>query len=58
MWFAAVGAVVTAFTLEHGAHDDLGFSLQQIQAPAVIAAVVIGALVAAEHFGKKLRKPK
>jgi hypothetical protein len=36
----------------------LGFSRQEIRTQAVIGAAIVGLLVATEHFGKKLRKPK
>jgi hypothetical protein len=39
-------------------HYDLGLSREKIRTPAVVVAVVIGALVAVELFGKKLRRLK
>jgi hypothetical protein len=56
-WFAAVGTIVTAFSVGYIAHYDFGFSRQEIRTPAVVGAAVIGLMVATEHFGKKLRKP-
>jgi hypothetical protein len=57
-WLAAVGAVVTALSVEYIAHYDLGYSRQEIPTQAVIGAAIIGLLMAAEYLGKKLRKPK
>jgi hypothetical protein len=57
-WLAAVGAVVTALSVEYIAHYDLGYSRQEIRTQAVIGAAIIGLLMAAEYLGKKLRKPK
>jgi hypothetical protein len=57
-WFAAVGTIVTALSVGYIAHYDFGFSRQEIRAPAVIGAAIIGLLVATEYFGQKLRKPK
>jgi hypothetical protein len=56
-WLAAVGAVVTALSVEYIAHYDLGYSRQEIRTQAVIGAAIIGLLMAAEYLGKKLRKP-
>jgi hypothetical protein len=58
LFFAAGAAVIAAFTLGYVAHYNLGFSRQEIRTPAVIAAAVIGLLLATEYFGKRLRKPK
>jgi hypothetical protein len=49
-------AVGAALTVAYVAHYDVGFSRQEIRTPAVSGAIVIGALLAVEHFGKK-RKP-
>jgi hypothetical protein len=57
-WLAAVGAVVTALSVEYIARYDLGFSRRAIRTQAVIGAAIIGLLVATEYLGKKLRKPK
>ena len=57
-WLAAVGAVVTALSVEYIAHYDLGYSRQEIRTQAVIGAAIIGLLVTTEYLGKKLRKPK
>jgi hypothetical protein len=42
---AAVMAAATAHKLLYIAHDDLGLSLHEIQAPAMIGAALIAALV-------------
>jgi putative flippase GtrA len=57
-WFAVVTAIVTACMLAYVAHDDLGFTRQEIRTPSLIAAAIIGLVVATEYFGKRLRKPK
>ena len=57
-WFAAVAAIITAFMLAYVAHDDFGLTRQEIRTPSLIAAAIIGVLVATEYFGKRLRKPK
>ena len=57
-WLAAVGAVVTALSVEYIAHYDLGYSRQEICTQAVIGAVIIGLLMTIDYLGKKLRKPK
>jgi hypothetical protein len=55
----SVAATVTAaLTAGYTARHDLGFSPQQIRAQAVVIAIVIGLLLAIDHYGKKLRKPK
>jgi hypothetical protein len=51
-------AVTAALTAGYTARYDLGFSPQQIRTQAVILAIVIGLLLAIDHYGKKLRKPK
>jgi hypothetical protein len=53
----AVGTVGTAFSVGYVAHYDFGSSQQEIRIPSVVGAAVIGLLLTAEHFGKKLRKP-
>jgi hypothetical protein len=53
-----VTAVTAALTAGYTARYDLGFSPQQTRTQAVIVAIVIGLLLAIEHYGKKLRKPK
>jgi hypothetical protein len=40
------------------AHYDFGLSRQEICTSALVGAIVIVALLAVEHFGQKLRKPK
>jgi hypothetical protein len=50
-------AVAAALTVAYVAQYDFGFSRQEIRTPAMAAAIVIGALLAVEYFGKKLRKP-
>ena len=57
-WSAAGAAVATAYLLGHIARDDLGLTRREIYTPALIAATIIGVLLATDHFGKKLRKPK
>lgn len=51
-------ATEAALTLAYIAHYDFGLSRQEIRTPAVVGAVVIGALVAVEFFSKKLRRLK
>lgn len=58
LWFAAVGAIVTAFTFGYVAHYDFGISGQEIRLLAVAAAAVIGLLLAIEFLGKGLLKSK
>jgi hypothetical protein len=54
-----VAATVTAaLTAGHTASYDLGFSPQEIRTQALTVAIVIGLLLAVDHYGKKLRKPK
>jgi hypothetical protein len=55
---ATGAATLVALTLVYIAHYDFGFSRQEIRTPAVIAAAIIGLLLATEYFGKKLGKPK
>jgi hypothetical protein len=50
-------AIAAALTLAYVAHYGFGFSRDEIRTPAVVGAAVIAVLVAAELFGKKLRKP-
>jgi hypothetical protein len=58
LWFAAVGAIVTAFTLGYVAHYDFGIARQEICLLAVTAAAVIGLPLAIEFLGKGLLKSK
>jgi hypothetical protein len=58
LFFAAVAAIAAAVMLGYVAHFEFGFSRQEIRTPAVIAAAIIGVLLATEYFGRKLRKPK
>ncbi|SDS12694.1 hypothetical protein [Bradyrhizobium canariense] len=51
-------AAYVAILLDYIARDDLGFSRSQIRGVAVIAAVLIGSIVAIGFFGKKLGKAK
>jgi hypothetical protein len=54
-----VAATITAaLTAGYTARFDLGFSPEQIRIQAIIVAIVIGLLLAIDHYGKKLRKPK
>ena len=55
---AMSAATEAALTLVYIAHYDFGLSRQEIRTPAVVGAVVIGALVAVEFFSKKLRRLK
>jgi hypothetical protein len=55
---ATVAAIVAASMLAYVAHDDLGLTRQEIRTPSLIAAGIIGLVVATEYFGKKLRKPE
>ena len=56
--FAIAAAIATACLLAYVAHDDFGLTRQEIRTPSLIAAAIIGLLVATEYFGKRLRKPK
>ena len=49
---------MAAVTVGYIAHYDFGFSRDEIRTPALAGAIVIGALLAVEHFGKNLRKFK
>jgi hypothetical protein len=51
-------AVTAALSAGYTARYDLGLAPQQIRIQAVIVAIVIGLLLAIDHYGKKLRKPK
>ena len=51
-------AAMVASTMVQIAYDVFGLSRENIRVVAVIAALLIGALLAAEYFGKRLRKPK
>jgi hypothetical protein len=51
-------AVTAALTAGYTARYDLGLAPQTIRTQAVIVAIVIGLLLAIDHYGKKLRKPK
>jgi hypothetical protein len=55
---SVVTAVTAALTAGYTARYDLGFSPQEIRTQAVTVAIVIGLLLAIEHYGKKLRKRK
>jgi hypothetical protein len=52
-----VSALVVAFLLAYAAHDQWGLSRVAIRTDALLAALLIGALVAVEFFGRNLRKP-
>jgi hypothetical protein len=54
---SGAAAVVAAFMLAI-AHYGLGLSRQEIRTPAVIAAAIIGLLLATEYFGKNPGKPE
>jgi hypothetical protein len=49
---------VVAFLLGYAAHYQWGFSRVAIRTDALLAALLIGTLVAIEFFGRNLRKPK
>jgi hypothetical protein len=51
-------AGAAAFMMLRIAYDDWGLSRGEIRALAVVAAILIGALLATEYLGKRLRKPK
>jgi hypothetical protein len=51
-------AVTAALTADYTARYDFGLSPQQIRSQAVMVAIVIGVLLAIDHYCKKLRKPK
>jgi hypothetical protein len=51
-------AVMAAVTMGYVAHYDFGLSRQEIRTSALLGAIVIGALLAVEHFGEMLRRPK
>ena len=58
---SGVSALVIAFLLSHAAHHEWGFSDVAVQSGALLAAILIATLLAAEFFGKSfksLRKPK
>jgi hypothetical protein len=55
---ATGAATLVALTLGYVAHYDFGLSPQEIRTPAVMAAAIIGLLLATEYFGKNLGKPK
>jgi hypothetical protein len=44
-WLAAVGTILIALLVWYVAHDDFGFSQQEIQTVALLGAAVIGALL-------------
>jgi predicted membrane protein len=51
-------AVVVAFLIGYAAHYQWGISRVAIRTDALLAALLIGTLVAIEFFSKNLRKPK
>ena len=53
-----LSAVTAALTAGYTARYDLGLAPQQIRTQALTVAMVIGLLLAIDHYGKKLRKPK
>jgi hypothetical protein len=55
---SGVSALVVAFMLGYSAHYQWGLSQSAIRTDALLAALLIGTLVAIEFFGKTLRKPK
>jgi hypothetical protein len=55
---AGVSALVVAFLLGYAAHHGWGLPRVAIRTDALLAALLLGTLVAIDMFGKKLRKPK
>jgi hypothetical protein len=55
---SGVSAFVGAFLLAYSARYHWGLSQSAIRTDALLAALLIGTLVAIEFFGKSLRKPK
>jgi hypothetical protein len=55
---SVASATMAAVTVGYVAHHGFGFSREEIRTPALVGAIVIGALLAVEHFGEKLRRPK
>ena len=58
LWYAFVGAAITAIALGYIAYFDLGLTQEKIRIVCLFGASLIGILIATEYFGKKLRKPK
>jgi hypothetical protein len=55
---SGISALVVAFLLGYAAHYEWGLSRLAIRADALLAALVLGTLLAIEILGEKLRKPK
>ena len=55
---SGVSALVVAFLLGYAAHYEWGLSRVAIRTDALLAALVLGTLLAIEVLGEKLRKPK
>ena len=55
---AGVSALVVAFLLGYAAHHDWGLSRAAIRTDALVAALLLGMLVAIDTLGRKLRRPK
>ena len=55
---SGVSALVVAFLLGYSARHEWGLSRAEIRNSALFTAVLIGALLAIEFFGGKLRKRK
>jgi hypothetical protein len=53
---SGVSALVVAFLLGYSAHYEWGLSRAAIRTDALLAALLIGTLVALEFFGKNFRK--
>jgi hypothetical protein len=51
-------ATIVSLSLAYIAREDVGVTSEEIRIPALAAASVIAALLTAEFFGKKLRKPR
>jgi hypothetical protein len=47
-----------ALAVDYVAHHDLGFSSAHIREAATGTAIVVAALLAIDHFGKKLRRAR
>jgi hypothetical protein len=58
VFLSAAAAVTAALTAGYTARYDLGFSPEQIRTEAIAVAILIGLLLAIDHYGKKLRRPK
>ena len=55
---SGVSALVVAFLLGYSAHYEWGLSRSDIRTDALLAALLIGTLLAIEFFGRNFRKQK